>query len=48
MGQKDEGEDILVSSYSVNEVRNLMEKKNIFSGPTLIALQWFFLDYYKD
>ena len=48
MGQKDEGEDILVSSYSVNEVRNLMEKKKILNGLTLIALQWFFLEYYKD
>ena len=42
MGQKDENEDILVGSYSIDEVRNLMKKKKIINGATLIALQWFF------
>ena len=48
MGQKDENEDILVGSYGIDEVRNLMKRKKIINGVTLIALQWFFLEYYKD
>lgn len=48
VGQKDENEDILVGSYGIDEVRNLMKRKKIINGLTLIALQWFFLEYYKD
>ena len=47
-GIEDENEDILVQSYSIEEVKNLMKKKKIINGLTLIALQWFFLEYYKD
>ena len=47
VGQEDEEEDILVASYSIDEVRNLMKKKKIINGVTLIALQWFFLEYYQ-
>ena len=48
VGQADENEDILVGSYSIDEVRNLLKKKKIINGLTLIALQWFFLEYHKD
>jgi ADP-ribose pyrophosphatase len=48
VGEKEENEDILVASYSINEVRNLMKRKKIINGLTLIALQWFFLEYYRD
>ena len=48
VGEKDENEDILVASYGIEEVRNLMKRKKIINGVTLIALQWFFLEYYKD
>ena len=48
LGQKDENEDILVRSYDIDEVKNLMKKKQIKSGVTLIALQWFFLEYLKN
>ena len=47
-GHKDENEDILVKSYDVSEVKDLLNKKKIINGLTLIALQWFFLQYYKD
>ena len=47
VGEKDENEDILVASYGIEEVRNLMKRKKIINGVTLIALQWFFLEYYK-
>ena len=46
MGQKDENEDILVASYNIEEVKDLMKKRKIINGITLIALQWFFLEYY--
>ena len=48
MGLKEEEEDILVRSYSIGEVKKLMKKKKITNAITLIALQWFFLEYYKD
>ena len=48
MGLESENEDILVKSYKVNDVRNMLKKKKIMNGLTLIALQWFFLEYYKD
>ena len=39
-----ENEDILVKSYSFDEVKAKMDKKEILNGLTLIALQWFFLN----
>ena len=47
-GLESENEDILVKSYKINEVRKLLQNKKIKNGLTLIALQWFFLEYYKD
>ena len=47
LGQKDENEDILVKSYDVEEVRQLLKNRKIINGLSLIALQWFFLEYYK-
>ena len=46
-GLENENEDILVKSYSLDEVRAKMKKKEILNGLTLIALQWFFLNIYK-
>ena len=48
MGLKTENEDILVRSYKIEEVKNKMNKKEILNGLSLIALQWFFLNIYKD
>ena len=48
LGQKDENEDILVKSFSIIEVQQLLKQKKIINGLTLIALQWFFLDYYSN
>ena len=47
LGEQDENEDILVKSYTIDEVRNLLKSKSIINGVTIIALQWFFLEYYK-
>ena len=47
-GLKNENEDILVKSYSIDEVKDLLFSKKIFNGVTIIALQWFFLEFYKD
>ena len=46
-GLKDEDEDILVSSFKVDQVRKMLNDKLIINSLTLIALQWFFLNYYK-
>ena len=43
----DEGEDILVQSYSIDEIKSLLDEKKINNGLTLIALQWFLLKYYN-
>ena len=43
-GLENENEDILVKSYSFDEVKTKMNKKEILNGLTLIALQWFFLN----
>ena len=43
-GLDNENEDILVKSYSFDEVKTKMNKKQILNGLTLIALQWFFLN----
>ena len=48
MGLESENEDILVKSFNVNEVKKMLKEKKIKNGLTLVALQWFFLDYYKD
>ena len=48
MGLESENENILVKSYKVEQVRKMLKNKEIKNGLTLIALQWFFLEYYKD
>ena len=48
MGLESENENILVKSYKVEHVRNMLKEKEIKNGLTLIALQWFFLEYYKN
>ncbi len=48
MGLESENENILVKSYKVEQVRNMLRQKEIKNGLTLIALQWFFLEYYKN
>ena len=47
-GIKNEDEDILVSSFKVDQVKKMLSDKIIINGLTLIALQWFFLNYYKS
>ena len=47
-GLESENEDILVKSYSFEEVKKKMENNEILNGLTLIALQWFFLNIYKS
>lgn len=48
MGLDNENEDILVKAFSIEEVRKMLKEKKIKNGLTLIALQWFFLEYYKN
>ena len=47
-GLEKENEDILVKSFKIDEVRQMLKEKKIINGLTLVALQWFFLDYYKS
>ena len=47
-GLEKENEDILVKSFKIDEVRQMLKEKKIMNGLTLIALQWFFLEYYKS
>jgi len=47
-GLKNENEDILVSAFKVNKVKEMLENKKIINGVTLVALQWFFLNYYNN
>lgn len=47
MGLESENEDILVRSYKLPDVKDMMEKGEILNGLTLIALQWFFLNISK-
>ena len=47
MGLESENEDILVKSYKLSDVKDMMEKGEILNGLTLIALQWFFLNISK-
>ena len=46
-GLEKENEDILVKSFKIDEVKQMLKEKKIMNGLTLVALQWFFLDYYK-
>ena len=48
MGQSNEDEDILVKSYEISEIKELLNRKKIINGLTLIALQWFFLKYNQN
>ena len=48
MGLESENEDILVKSFKVDSVREMLKNNQITNGLTLIALQWFFLNYFKD
>ena len=48
MGLESENENISVKSYKIEHVRKMLKNKEIKNGLTLIALQWFFLEYYKD
>jgi len=48
MGLENENENILVKSYKVEQVRKMLKKREIKNGVSLIALQWFFLEYYKN
>ena len=34
-------------SFKIDEVRQMLKEKKIINGLTLVALQWFFLEYYK-
>ena len=47
-GLENENENILVKSYGVDEVRGMLSQGKIKNGLTLIALQWFFLEYFKN
>lgn len=47
-GLENENEDIFVKCFKINEVRKKMEDRKILNGLTLIALQWFFLNFYGD
>ena len=47
-GLENESEDILVSSFKVDKVKKMLDNNVILNGLTLIALQWFFLNYYKS
>ena len=48
MGLKNENENILVKAFKVEEIRKMLKEKVIKNGLTLIALQWFFLEYFKN
>ena len=48
MGLENENENILVKAFKVEEIRKMLKEKVIKNGLTLIALQWFFLEYYKN
>ena len=45
LGEVDEDEDLLVRSYSTDEVKVMLNEGKIINGATLIALQWFYLNY---
>ena len=45
LGQKDENEDILVRSYSINEVKTMLNDGKFINSVTLVALLWFYSNY---
>ena len=45
VGQKDEGEDILVRSYHIDQVKKMLNEGKFINAVTIIALQWFYLNY---
>ena len=45
MGLKSENEDIFVKSYKISDVKEKLQTGKIINGLTLIALQWFFLNF---
>ena len=45
LGEKDEDEDILARSYSTDVVKTMLNDGKIYNGATIIALQWFYLNY---
>jgi ADP-ribose pyrophosphatase len=47
-GIESENENILVKPFKINQVRKMLKDKVITNGLTLVALQWFFLEYCKD
>ena len=47
-GLETENEDILVKSYGYEEVKKKLKNGEILNGLTLVALQWFFLNFYED
>ncbi len=48
MGLDNENEDILVKSFKIEEVKQMLKNNIIKNGVTLIALQWFFLEYHNN
>ncbi|MDC6448503.1 NUDIX domain-containing protein [Alphaproteobacteria bacterium] len=48
MGLESENENILVKAFKVDQVKKMLKEKIIKNGLTLVALQWFFLEYFKD
>lgn len=48
MGMENENEDIFVKSYKIEDVKEKMQNGKFLNGLTLIALQWFFLNIYKN
>ena len=48
MGMENENEDIFVKSYKIEDVKEKMKNGKFLNGLTLIALQWFFLNIYKN
>ncbi len=47
-GVEGENEDIFVKSYKVEKLKQKLIDNKIINGLTLIALQWFFLNIYKN
>ena len=47
-GLESENENILVKSFKVDHVRDMLKNNQITNGLTLIALQWFFLEYFNN
>jgi hypothetical protein len=46
-GLESENKNILVKSFKVSS-KKMLQDRIIKNELTLIALQWFFLEYYKD